>query len=169
VRDGARAAALTLAATALGLTAACGRVEPAPPGTPPSAGNEQSPGERAAQTAHYELRVLRVEDCRAGGLGAPANGARRLGLEIVLTPTSDVQVPANPYYARLLDEHRQIHDATLGACGAPLSPSLPRRGESARGFIVFDVPRGSRRLTLLYMPELVGAPKEEASIELGQP
>jgi len=169
MRHGTRAAALTLAATALGLTAACGRAEPTPHGRPPSAGSEHDPGERALQTAHYELRVLRVEDCRAAGASAPADGSRRLGLEIVLTPTSDVQVPANPYYARLLDEHQQIYDATLGACGAPLSPSLPRRGESARGVIVFDVPRGSRRLTLLYMPELVGAPKEEASIDLGQP
>ena len=158
-------------AAALGLAAACGRTEPAgsAPTRSASAGGSNAPAERAVHTPHYSLEVLSVEDCRTGGVDAPADGSRRLGLELVLTPTSDVQVPANPYYARLLDEHQQIHEATLGGCGAPLTPALPRRGQAARGFVVFDVPRGSRSFTLLYMPEMVGAPKEEASIALGQP
>jgi hypothetical protein len=89
-------------------------------------------------------------------------------VNISIEPSTDVQVPANPYYARLLDEHGLLHEATLGgSCGAPLSPALPQRGQPARGYVVFDVPRASRELTLLYGPELAELPREEASIALG--
>jgi hypothetical protein len=118
-------------------------------------------------TAHYSLRVLGVEACRASSALGPADSTRRIGVELAIEPTGDVQVPANPYYARLLDERQQVHEATLGACGAPLSPPLPQRGRAARGVVVFDVPRASRQLTLLYAPELVDLPKEEVSIALG--
>jgi len=123
--------------------------------------------DRSAATAHYIVRVLDVETCRTTGSASPADTTRRIGVDLSIEPTTDLQVPANPYYARLLDEHHQVHEATLGGCGAPLAPALPRRGQSARGYVVFDVPRSSRQLTLLYAPELVDAPKEEASIALG--
>jgi hypothetical protein len=141
---------------------ACERAEHA--GSPAAAASAR---ERVATSAHYVLRVLRVETCRTSGAAAPADSTRRIGVELSLEPTSDLQVPANPYYARLIDEQRQVHEATLGGCGAPLSPSLPRRGQPARGYVVFDVPRTSGQLTLTYAPELVDTPREEVSIVLG--
>lgn len=118
-------------------------------------------------SAHYTLRVIGVESCRTSGATSPADTTRRVGVNVSIEPTAEVQVPANPYYARLLDEHHQVHEATLGGCGAPLAPPLPQRGQAARGYIVFDVPRASRQLTLLYAPELVDLPAEEISIALG--
>ena len=125
------------------------------------------PPERVATTAHYTLRVLGVETCRTSGASAPPDSSRRIGVNISIEPAADVQVPANAYYARLLDEQRQVHEATLGGCGDPLAPPLPHRGQTARGYVVFDVPRTSRQLTLLYAPELVDLPTEEVSIALG--
>lgn len=124
--------------------------------------------DRSVGAAHYTLRVLGVETCRTSGATSPADTTRRVGVNVSIEPTGDVLVPANPYYARLLDEHRQVHEATLGGCGEPLSPALPRPGAAARGFVVFDVPRASRQLTLLYAPELVDLPREEVSVALGQ-
>lgn len=152
----------------LGLLAStsCQRPQPREHAAPPEPGVEAH-DERSARTAHYALRVLDVVDCKSVGATAPADSTRRLGVELSLEPFGDVQVPANPYYARLVDEHQQVYEATLGACGAPLSPTLPRRGQQARGYVVFDVPRDARHFTLLYMPQLVGAPTEEVSIALG--
>lgn len=140
----------------------CPRAEPKDAAAEPAPGTPNG----AARTAHYVLGVLGTRDCTAAGAAAPADGTRRIGVELLLEPTSELQVPANPYYARLLDEHQLVYEATLGGCGPPLSPNLPRRGQVARGYVVFDVPRASRNFTLLYMPELVGAAKEEASITL---
>jgi len=152
----------------LAATLGCQRVERRAESTAPAA-------ERLATTAHYTLRVLGVETCRTSGARAPSDTSRRIGVNLSLEPTTDVQVPANAYYARLLDEQRQVHEATLslpvkrneGSCGEPLAPALPQRGHPARGYVVFDVPRNSRQLTLLYAPELVDLPKEEVSIALG--
>jgi hypothetical protein len=155
-----RAASLVLLATQPG----CPRAEPKDAAAEPASSTGSPSG--TAQTAHYVLRVLGMQDCTVPAAAAPADGTRRLGVELVLEPTSELQVPANPYYARLLDEHQLVYEATLGGCGTPLSPTLPRRGQVARGYVVFDVPRSSRNFTLLYMPELVGAAKEEASIAL---
>jgi hypothetical protein len=123
--------------------------------------------DRVAASAHYTLHVLGVEICRTSGATSPADTTRRVGVDVSIEPTTDVQVPANPYYARLVDEHHQVYEATLGGCGEPLSPALPQRGRPARGYVVFDVPRASRQLSLLYAPELVDLPREEVSIALG--
>lgn len=128
---------------------------------------QPAPLDRGAAAAHYTLHVLGVERCRTSAGASPADTSRRVGVNVRIEPTTDVQVPANPYYARLLDEHQQVHEPSLGGCGEPLSPALPQRGQPARGFVVFDVPRASRQLTLLYAPELVDLPKEEVSIALG--
>ena len=116
----------------------------------------------------YELRVTSVEQCVPPPLAAPPAGTRRIGIELELRPLGDIQIPANPYYARLVDENGDVHDATLGGCGTALAPTLPERDQPARGFVVFDVPRRSSRFTLLYAPELVGAPKEQIVLELGR-
>lgn len=162
----ARRGLLPIGALVFAAFAACQRPEPRERANSSPAGTAtESP--RQARSAHFQLSVSNVEDCRNVADDAPADSTRRIGVELALEPVGDLQVPANPYYARLVDEHQQVFEATLGGCGVPLSPSLPRRGQVARGHIVFDVPRSSRRLTLLYMPELIGAPSEEVSIALG--
>lgn len=118
------------------------------------------------RTAHYVMRVSELDDCSAVGRGL--DGARRLGIQVELEPTGEVQVPANPYYARLVDGLGNVYDATLGGCGSPLAPTLPARGQTARGWVVFEVPRGARDFTLTYAPKLVGALQAELSVALGR-
>ena len=117
-------------------------------------------------TAHYVLRVSAADDCSPAGPD-PAD-ARRLGVQLELEPTGELQVPANPYYARLVDGLGNVYEATLGGCGAALAPTLPARGQTARGRIVFELPRGARDLTLTYAPELVGGADAELSVALGR-
>jgi hypothetical protein len=117
-------------------------------------------------TPHYQIRASLPQECAAPEPALESAATRRIGIEIALQPTGDVQVPADPYYARLVDTHHNVYEATLGGCGAPLAPTLPARGQTAHGWIVFELPRTARAATLLYAPELVGASKTELAIEL---
>jgi hypothetical protein len=145
-----------------------------PPGADAStaAGAPELAPERARagsliRTPHYQMRSSALEECSPPERDGPAGGTRRVGVEIWLEPTGTVQVPANPYYARLVDGQGDAYEATLGGCGPPLAPTLPVRGLPAQGWIVFDVPRAARAFVLVYAPELVGATKSELSIDLG--
>ncbi len=122
--------------------------------------------EATIRTEYYHIRASLPEECSAPRAASRSTATRRLGIELAIEPTSDVQVPADPYYARLVDAERNVYEATLGGCGAALAPTLPARGQTARGWIVFELPRTARPVTLLYAPELVGADKTELAIEL---
>lgn len=124
--------------------------------------------EATIRTAYYRLRASMPVDCHTPEPTLPSATTRRIGIELALEPTSDVQVPADPYYARLVDAERNVYEATLGGCGAALAPSLPGRGQTARGFVVFELPSKARPVTLLYAPELVGASKTELAIDLSR-
>ncbi len=119
------------------------------------------------RTPHYVLRVSAPDDCSPPGHGRTAE-SRRLGIQVEIEPTGEVQVPANPYYARLVDGLGNVYEATLGGCGPPLAPTLPGRGQTARGWIVFEVPSGARDFTLSYAPPLVGAREAEIGVALGR-
>jgi hypothetical protein len=118
------------------------------------------------RTPHYQIRASLPEECSPPRPALGSAATRRLGIELSIEPTSNVQVPADPYYARLVDAERNVYEATLGGCGPALAPALPARGQTARGWIVFELPGAARATTLLYAPELVGASKTELAIEL---
>jgi hypothetical protein len=133
--------------------------------TPLSPENEGRAG-APIRTAHYLMRVSPPDDCSPGARGPV--GSQLLGVQVELEPTGDVQVPANPYYARLVDGLGNVYEATLGGCGVSLAPTLPERGQTARGWVVFEVPRSARDFTFTYAPELVGAIASELSVSLGR-
>jgi hypothetical protein len=133
--------------------------------TSPSHGGAETAGELLG-TPYYQIRASSPEDCAPPEPALASTATHRVGVELTLEPTSDIQVPANPYYARLVDSEQNVHEATLGGCGEPLAPTLPTRGRPAHGWIVFELPRSARPATLLYAPELVGAPKSEIAIDL---
>jgi hypothetical protein len=119
------------------------------------------------RATHYEIRVSAPEDCTKAARGTPADPTRRVGVEVTLVRVGDVAVPANPYYARLVDSAGNAYEATLGGCGAGLEPTLPARGETAHGYIVFDVPRSAEGFTFAYAPDVLGGPAEEIEVPLG--
>jgi hypothetical protein len=110
--------------------------------------------------------ALAFEPCASGRAEEPTARTQRLGVELSIQRTGPVQVPANPYYATLVAADGDVYEATLGGCGAPLGPSLPAPAESARGWVVFEVPSTLREFRLVYDPELVEVPEREVSIAL---
>jgi hypothetical protein len=167
---GRRRAALLLS---VAIPFAC-RTQKAPggDGAPPT-----SPAESASaatsrvgarvRTADYEIRASSPEDCTKASRSAPAELTRRVGVEVSLVRLGAVQVPANPYYARLVDSAGNVYEATLGGCGAALAPTLPSRGQTAHGYVVFDVPHAAEGFTFAYAPELSGVEAEEITIPIG--
>jgi hypothetical protein len=133
----------------------------------PASTPERTPAGNLIRTDHYQVRSSALKECSPERDG-PLGGTRRVGVEVWLEPTGTVQVPANPYYARLVDGQGDAYEATLGGCGPPLAPTLPKPGLPAEGWIVFEVPRAARSFTLVYAPELVGATKSELAIDLGR-
>lgn len=93
--------------------------------------------------------------------------SRRLSVEVTLKASGDVQVPANPYYALLVDTTKAVYEATLGDCNGSLSPTLLAPGQTAHGWLTFDVPKKSAGHELVYAPAVAGAPREELVFDLG--
>jgi hypothetical protein len=80
----------------------------------------------------------------------------------------ELQIPANPYYALLIDGKDIAHEATLGGCTPALSPSLLAPGQTAQGWISFDVPREGQNWRLSYAPELTTASEDELVFQLAR-
>lgn len=106
------------------------------------------------------------EECSLAGGARPDDGLKQLGIEVTLSARGAVQVPVNPYYALLADSEQRMFEATLGGCEPALEPRLLERGQTARGFVVFDVPEQSRGLELVYAPRLSFSPERAEPGEL---
>lgn len=124
------------------------------------------PGEWGRGT-HFQMRVSIPERCALMPDDELGAHSRRLSVEVTLKASGDVQVPANPYYAVLVDSTNAVHEATLSKCNGSLSPTLLEPGQTAHGWITFDVPKRSTGHGLVYAPAFTGAPLEELVFDLG--
>lgn len=113
------------------------------------------------------MRVSIPEQCALIPEGDLNAHSRRLSVQVTLKASGDVQVPANPYYALLIDSTNAVYEATLGQCNGPLSPTLLEPGQTGQGWITFDIPKRSTGHALMYAPALIGAPREELVFDLG--
>jgi hypothetical protein len=113
------------------------------------------------------MRVSIPEQCAVvpeDGLNADS---RRFSVQVTLKASGDVQVPANPYYALLIDSTNAVYEATLGQCNGSLSPTLLEPGQTGQGWLTFDIPKRSTGHALVYAPTIMGAPRQELVFELG--
>jgi hypothetical protein len=109
------------------------------------------------------MRISAPEKCASAGEGL--GELTRLGVDVTVQARGSLQVPANPYYALLIDSTNSVHEATLGGCEPQLSPTLLEPGQTARGWISFDLPRKSVGLKLAYAPALTAPSQVELSRE----
>lgn len=116
---------------------------------------------------HFQMRVSVPEQCALAPEVEPDASSRRLSVEVTLQASGAVQVPANPYYALLIDRTNVVHEATLGVCNGSLSPTLLEPGQTGHGWLTFDIPKRSAGLSLVYTPALTGAAREELVFDLG--
>lgn len=102
-----------------------------------------------------------TKDCPLGGGSPLRKEFEKIGVEVDLEATSDREIPANAFYATLMDPAGERYPATLSGCEPALPAIVLSHGEKAHGFITFAVPRLARKLELRYAPPVVGKPEEE--------
>ncbi len=114
-----------------------------------------------AEARDYAMSVDSIDDCSVEPPFAPKPDDVKLGVDVVIAGTTANEVPANPFYALLYDEAGGTYESTLAGCEPGLVPRQVTRGEDARGFITFEVPKTAHALTMRYAPLIIGAGPEE--------
>ena len=114
-----------------------------------------------AEARDYAMSVDSIDDCSVEPPFAPKPDDVQLGGDVVIAGTTANEVPANPFYALLYDEAGGTYESTLAGCEPGLVPRQVTRGEDARGFITFEVPKTAHALTMRYAPLIIGAGPEE--------
>jgi hypothetical protein len=116
-----------------------------------------------ARTEHYDMQVSAPAECEPSGASA---GTRRVGVLVTVQARGTVQVPANPYYARLRDGQNVVREPTLSGCTPALASALLETPGVARGWINFEVPRGATDFLLAYAPLLTTGERPEVTFRL---
>jgi hypothetical protein len=116
-----------------------------------------------ARTPHFDMQVSSPTECERSG---PNGAGRRVGVLVTLQARGALQVPANPYYALLVDAQNIVREPTLGGCAPELSSTLLEAPQLVRGWINFEVPRGAGDFLLAYGPPLTTGDREEVTFRL---
>lgn len=120
-----------------------------------------------ATNPYFEVRLLNSKPCAVETHFPSAPGTRKVAVEIELRAVGAQEIPANPFYALLVDRDGRAYESTLAGCPPLLPAQRLGRGQSARGWVTFDVPEGVEARSLVYQPAVIGvaAPKAELSLE----
>jgi hypothetical protein len=119
-----------------------------------------------ATNSHFSLRVLNTKACTLAPQLGPPPGIKKLAVELELHGMSNVEVPANPFYATLVDDKAQKFESTALGCAPMFAATRVVNGTHARGWVTFDVPESSVGQTIIYQPPLVGVASARAELEL---
>jgi hypothetical protein len=138
-----------------------------------------TPIHNLSETAHatdYDFTITGVAEANVGDAGvcpiadyfAPAAGKIKLGTEVKITNTSDKQVPVNPFYAKLTDSGGYSYTSTFGGCNPELVSVKLDPGQTANGWITFEIPQTSVGLIFTYNPFIVSTDPNEVKFDLGR-
>jgi uncharacterized protein DUF4352 len=142
---------------------------------PASSGAEQGtnaepgaliPAGTPGRTPHFEMQVSVLDSCPAPADAPPDKGQKRVGVKVSLSARAELQVPANAYYAYLIDADNVMYEATLAGCEPALAPSLLEPGETANGWLSFDIPKQTKNPKLSYAPRLLTPHPEQLTFRL---
>jgi len=122
-------------------------------------------GQEAAN-AYFTVRVLNTKVCTAGPRWPSPPGLKKISVELELQARSATEVPANPFYATLIDDKGRRFESTMAGCSPVLEGTTLSNGAIARGWVTFDVPESAIGQTVLYQPALVGIQPEQAELQL---
>lgn len=107
------------------------------------------------RTTRVSARALSFKPCNPAAPRTRRDEWVRVGVELEVRANSSLLVPTSPYYALLTDERGRTHEAKLEGCRPALGSRLLESGQSARGWISFDVPAQTKTHTLVYAPRLL--------------
>jgi hypothetical protein len=119
-----------------------------------------------AKNPFFRMRLLNSKRCAVEAHLESSPGLRKVAVEVELQAAGTQEIPANPFYALLTDRDGRQFESTLAGCPPLLPAARLRSGESARGWITFDVPEGSEPHSLVYQPAVIGVDPPRAELLL---
>lgn len=119
-----------------------------------------------AKTPYFEVRALNWKPCAVEAHLSPPAGLRKVAVEIELRAVGRLDVPSNPFYALLTDRDGKQFESTLAGCPPILPAARLATGETARGWITFDIPEVSVPHALVYQPAVIGVAPPRAELLL---
>lgn len=111
-----------------------------------------------AQQPEYSMKVTAVKTCTVPTYCTPAGGNIKLGVEVSVQATGSKTVPVNPFYAKVTDSQKVEYTSTFCGCTPELQSVSLQPGQSAGGWITFELPSVATGLMMSYNPFIVGSP-----------
>ena len=115
-----------------------------------------------AKAFDYALLVEKVTECKRR-YNAPKKGNIFLGVEATVENLADKQFHATPSHAKIVDSqnlaHNSLNFASVTGCDPLFKFTQLAKGEKAKGWLVFEIPKDATNLKLSYNPTLIGTPQ----------
>ena len=148
-------------------TQAAKTAAPAPP--PPLPDKLYKVGE-TGKGLDYNLAVDNVTECKKKW-SAPKKGNIFLGVEATVESTADKQFMASPSQAKVIDSENLTYNSLGYASTVNCDPTFKftnlAKGEKAKGWLIFEVPKGASDLKMSYNPVSFGTP-QTVKFDLGR-
>lgn len=119
----------------------------------------------------FKLTVSNVKQCKNKYyFSKPKKGNIWIGVEMLVESASDKPFFANPGRAKITDGEGIAYNPTYRStkgCSPTLKGTQLAKGEKAKGWVVFEIPKDASGLKLSYNPSLFGA-SQTIKFDLGR-
>ncbi|MBN2194216.1 MAG: DUF4352 domain-containing protein [Polyangiaceae bacterium] len=115
------------------------------------------------EAGEFALTVESVKDCPQPYV---KEGNTVIGVEVVVEGLVEREIQVNPFYGQVVDGRGLAVRPTFKGCEPRLKNVRLDQGESARGFINFELPTSSDQLELKYEPATNGGSRQVVSVNL---
>jgi hypothetical protein len=120
----------------------------------------------------YALSVDNVQECKRKW-SAPKKGNIYLGVESTIESLGDKQFLASPTHAKVVDSQNLTYNSLGYASTANCDPTFKftqlAKGEKAKGWLIFEVPKDASGLKMSYSPPSYGlGPAQTVKFDLGR-
>lgn len=138
------------------LTCGCDSAKRPPEPNSPIASAASSSEEQTlevGQSLEHPAARISLKSQRECGVASPSpspNDYRLWAAEVEITNRSPLPLPVNAFHATLRDADNFNYKTSLTGCANILDARLLRQGETARGFIPFQIPKSVLSATLSY-------------------
>jgi len=146
-------------------------VAPAPKPKEPEVTDKLFKVGETAEADNYRLTLISVAECKAKGYTTrPKKGNVYLGAEVLVESKADRTLFVSPVHGKVVDadgitiNHKFVYKSS---CQPKLAASTRlEKGEKAKGFLTFEVPKEAKGLKLSYTPGLYKA--QTVKFDLGR-
>jgi hypothetical protein len=123
-----------------------------------------------AKAADFSLTVDNVQECKRK-YSAPKKGNIFIGVDATVESLGDKQFLASPTHAKLVDSQSLTFNSLGYASTANCEPIFKftqlAKGEKAKGWLIFEVPKAASGLKMSYNPVTFGTP-QTVKFDLGR-